>query len=101
MYQSPVEHRHETGRGSGSRSGSVSPQIERLYMPAMPPLWLFALIGRTLQRWRKRRSVKALLKRDDHILYDLGYSRGELRRQLDQPGLDVSVRCNRTPCDGS
>ncbi|WP_353176843.1 hypothetical protein [Salinisphaera sp. T5B8] len=99
MCQSPVEHRHETGRRSGSRS--ISPQIERLYMPAMPPLWLFALIGRALARWRKRRAVKALLKRDDHILCDLGYSRGELRRQLGQPGLDVSVRCNRTPCDGS
>ena len=57
-------------------------RLDRLYMPAMPPLWLFTLIGRAVQARRKRRAVKALLKRDDHSLRDLGYSRAQLRRRL-------------------
>ena len=60
--------------------------LERLYMPAMPPLWLFALIGRAVRRWRERRAIRALLKRDDHILCDLGHSRARLRQRLHEPG---------------
>ena len=57
-------------------------RLDRLYMPAMSPLWLFTLIGRAVQARRKRRAVKALLKRDDHSLRDLGYSRAQLRQRL-------------------
>ncbi|MES1926494.1 hypothetical protein [Salinisphaera sp. T31B1] len=60
-------------------------QIQRLYTPAMPPLWLFALIERALQRRRNRRAIKALLERDDYILCDLGYSRTQLSRGLNEP----------------
>ena len=59
-------------------------RLDRLHMPAMPPLWLFALFGRAVQRWRKRRAMKTLLKRDDHILRDLGHSRAQLRGRLDK-----------------
>ncbi|WP_148045451.1 hypothetical protein [Salinisphaera orenii] len=57
-------------------------RLDRLHMPAMPPLWLFARLGRAVQAWRKRRAVKALLKRDDHSLCDLGHSRAQLRQRL-------------------
>ena len=66
-------------QGEGTRSESRE-------MPAMPPLWLFALIGRVVQRWRERRAIKALLKRDDHILCDLGHSRARLRQRLHERG---------------
>jgi uncharacterized protein YjiS (DUF1127 family) len=56
--------------------------IERIYMPAMPPLWLLARLDRWLERRRSRRSLRQLLERDDHILRDLGYSRAELHEQL-------------------
>ena len=60
----------------------TQPAIERIYMPAMPPLWLFARLDRWLERWRSRRSLRQLLERDDRILRDLGYSRAELHQQL-------------------
>ena len=63
-------------------------QLERLYMPAMPPLWLFTMIGRAVRRWRTRRAVRALLEKDDHILCDLGYNRAQLRRRLRHPQAD-------------
>ena len=66
-------------------------QFQRLYMPAMPPLWLFAIIGRAVRRWRTRRAVRALLAKDDHILCDLGYSRAQLRRRLRHPKPDEQL----------
>jgi uncharacterized protein YjiS (DUF1127 family) len=90
MYQSSKEQRRKSRR----ESPPLSPQVARLYMPAMPPLWLFAAVARVLQRWKKRRAIQALLKRDDHMLQDLGYSRGELRRELDEPGMPACARAN-------
>jgi uncharacterized protein YjiS (DUF1127 family) len=68
-------------------------RLETLNMPAMPPLWLFALIGRALQRRRERRALKALLERHDHILCDLGYSRAQLRQRLKQPPAPRPATC--------
>lgn len=78
------EYSSRLGPQTAQRVERLYIRIDRLYMPAMPPLWLFALIGYAVQRCRKRRAVKALLKRDDHILRDLGHSRAELRGRLDQ-----------------
>jgi|GEM_PF-5427488 len=62
-----------------------TPQVERLYIPAMLPLGLIKKLRHFLQRRRVRRRTLALLAYDDHILCDLGFSRGQLRRQLGQP----------------
>ena len=75
-------------------------RIDRLYMPAMPPLWLFTLFGRAVQAWRKRRAVKALLKCNDHILRDLGYSRAQLRQRLNDGEKQRALFDDRVACSG-
>lgn len=70
-------------------------RLDRLYMPAMPPLWLFERIKRVLRRRRVRRGLRGLLECDDHILDDLGYSRAALRRLLDKPQSSAERACDR------
>jgi uncharacterized protein YjiS (DUF1127 family) len=65
-------------------------ELERIYMPAMPPLDLFAAIGRWIGRWRRRRSLRRLLDLDDHLLQDLGYTRTELIRAVRLPLAQVA-----------
>ena len=67
------------------QSGWKTPQTEQLYMPAMPPLGLISALERWLQRRRIRRSLRALLACDNHLLRDLGYSRAQLCRNLRRP----------------
>ncbi len=48
------------------------------YKPATPPLRLIEAIGNWLHAWQRRRKLISLLKYDDHVLDDMGYSRAEL-----------------------
>lgn len=44
----------------------------------MPPLDLIPAIKTWKQAWSRRRKLTRLLKYDDHMLDDMGYSRAEL-----------------------
>lgn len=52
--------------------------------PATPLVWeAVADLGAGLRRWRlrkaQRRQLEALLEREDHVLHDIGTTRGEVR----------------------
>ena len=73
---------------SACNNGVQSPQtscdknghypIPEYFMPAMPPLGLLSAIKDWLNAWRRRRALIGLLKYDDHMLDDMGYTRAEL-----------------------
>lgn len=74
-------------------------QLDRIYMPAMPPLGLIEAIGKRLRELRQRRSLRRLLALDDHMLADLGHCRRALQRVLALP-LSVDAFAALGECPG-
>lgn len=56
-----------------------------VYMPAMPPLGWIRWIHNRLGAWRFRKKLQRLLDYDDHMLDDMGHTRGELIMALKLP----------------
>lgn len=57
----------------------------KVYMPSMPPLGLLESAGRLYNAWNYRRRLASLLRYDDHILEDMGYTRAELQMAIRLP----------------
>lgn len=56
-----------------------------VYMPAMWPLGLSRAVANWIRAWRRRRAFLRLLKLDDRMLRDLGYTREDVLRAARLP----------------
>lgn len=59
--------------------------MPHIYMPAMPPLGWIRWLEQRLDAWAFRRKLKHLLDCDDHVLEDMGHTRGELMTAIGLP----------------
>lgn len=55
------------------------------YMPSMPPLTLIKTAGQRYRAWQYRNKLVNLLRQDDAMLEDIGYTRAELKMAIAMP----------------
>lgn len=82
-------------RKQGAKRFDMAPRmsdLERIYMPAMPPLGLFRAIGAGFARMNRRRRIRQLLQYDDRLLRDMGHERRDVVDALRQPPLRDAAR---------
>ncbi|MEX0622934.1 hypothetical protein [Saccharospirillum sp.] len=60
-------------------------QVPEFYMPSMPPLRLLASAGRLYRAWQYRNKLVSMLRYDDNVLEDIGYTRAELKMAIELP----------------
>jgi uncharacterized protein YjiS (DUF1127 family) len=60
-------------------------QVPEFYMPSMPPIHLLKSAGRTYRAWQYRRKLINLLRYDDSMLEDIGYTSAELKMAIQLP----------------
>ena len=58
------------------------------------------LAHETLEAWRRRKQIATLVDFDDHMLADIGLTRGDVREALElpfshDPGRELQVRASR------
>lgn len=72
----------------GLKTPAQQPSIvtaPEFYMPSMPPLAMLKTLGQRYRAWQYRNKLINLLRQDDGMLEDIGYTRAELRMAIAMP----------------
>lgn len=64
----------DQSRGGAARPAASRSAFPDVGAPAMPPLWLFALIGGWVRAALRRQRVRRLRRLDRRLLDDLGHA---------------------------
>lgn len=64
----------DQSRGGAARPAASRPVFPDVGAPAMPPLWLFALLGGWMRAALRRQRVRRLQRLDRRLLDDLGHA---------------------------
>jgi uncharacterized protein YjiS (DUF1127 family) len=76
MFPQTVTHEHPWPRKTAQAVAKPTPGAPR------PPLGMNRVFARVLRWRRRRRDARLLMEFDDHLLQDIGLSRGEIGRAV-------------------